>query len=951
MRLLPLLFLLSAVGAFAQPDDGGSVPGRPDHRERARPSLSEEYREKEGRQERYPYLQSATPTINTEFGLFLNRNMVVETTQRPQNESSIAINPLAPNVLLSSAVDERGARVYISLDGGRSWRDTTFGNVNSNWRTGNDPSVAFDHEGNGYVMYGAFPGGNPSGQSGVYVAKTSDNGATWLRHLVVIEHKGVMTPDSAFEDKYYIEIDNSPTSPRRGTMYTPWKRVIDRDTSTQIVVARSTDRGLTWSPPVAVSPRKRGTSLDTTFGQSFPITTTGPDGTLYVCWNDGPIRSIGFAKSTDGGLTFTPPSYPVQGYPTLGTTRLNRGSVYHVLKGTFRAETYPTIMADNSNSARRGWLYLAWAAGRNPNIYFARSTDGGGSWSAPKIIHTDTINDQWWPWLSVDETTGDIAVMYSDSRNDPQNILIDTYISLSRDGGDTWIDRRATDFMSDFRDNPYEGIFAGDYSGNAFHAGKVYPSFLDTREDNDVYTALVNTRQPYPVENLAVRGNPGDLTLARLSWDYTKKTETIFGYPISNYSFVVYRNGSQIATLDAATTEYTDPGRAPDSVYTYAVRVAVGADSSIDRSVQYSAAAAMLPLRPTVLEVNAYRPRAEFVVRVPGLRADSTTPLANIRGYRLYRDGALLKEVALTAADTGRTITIADEPAERGYYRYTITIFDGSEPSRESAPTDTIITYAGETTPYTERFDGAAKPRFLYSGAWGTTDAISLSAPNCATDSPGADYMGRRNTAMQIYPVTMNGPVELRYAEIGIVDPGDTAMLEVSYDRGDSWLLLRTTSTQNDPAWADRKADAGDWRQQFITLTHPTPGPTAVAVVRFRLVTGTLTNLDGWYVDDISFGQPAGVGADEGAGRFSARAWPNPARDAAIIEYTLASRAAVSVRVTDVVGREVRRYEPGDQESGRHAVTFDGAGLPAGVYLYEVRAGSETARGRVVLTR
>lgn len=950
MLIVPAIGLIIGVeAAHAQDTDE-----RPSNAERARPWESREYREGEESEKRayYPYIQRAVPTISEEFGWFLNPNTIEPEDGAQQNESSIAVSTVNPNVLIASAVDFRGAYVYISTDGGRTWRDTRFGPVNTNWTTGNDPSVAFDYEGNGYVMYGAFPQGNSTGESGVYIAKTADNGATWQTHIKVIEHKGKMTKDSAFEDKYYVEIDNAAGSPYRGRMYTPWKRVIDRDSSTQIVVARSVDRGLTWSDPVPVSPRKHGNSLDTTFGQSFPLTSTGPDGTLYVVWNDGPIRSIGFSKSTDGGATFSAPSYPVAGYPTLGTARKYSGSVYHVLKNTFRAETYPAMMVDNSDSPRRGWIYLAYAAGLNPNVYFLRSTDNGATWSAPKVVHSDTTNDQWWPWLSVDETNGDIAITYSDSRNDPANILIEGYVSYSPDGGDTWIDRRTTDFKSDYRPN---NIFAGDYSGNTFHNGKIFPSYLDMRDgvgaqfDSDVFTALVNIRQPFPVENLVVRGQPDNLGNARVTWTYPAQPTTVFGFPVASYNFEVRRNGALAATLPAGTTAFDDAGLLIDSTYRYQVRVVVGTDTSIDRTVRYRPSDATLPLRPFIFEAQGYKPTLGLRTRIPSVRADSSTPLGNLAGYRLYRDGQLVREASLAPGDTGTTITIEDTPAERGYYRYTVTVIDASNPVRESAAADTTTVYVGETTPYTEGFDGTRAPRFLYSGTWGPTTKQALSAPNCATDSPEGDYLPRRSTSMQIFPVRTDA-TELIFSHIVIVDPGDSAVVEASYDQGRTWGVLKRYSFQDDPAWADKVANPGDWRQGRLTLTHPDPGTGGFCLVRFRLTTGAINNADGWYVDDISFGAPAGLESGaERTTRLTTRVLPNPASSAAIIGYNLPAPAHVLVRVYDIVGRTVATPAEGASEAGDHTVTLDCSGLPPGTYPYEVRAGAERVVGTIVV--
>jgi len=947
------LLLLCAVA-------GAQESERPDHARRARPSLDREFEhelEREGKQKRSWDIRALQQgPISTENFYFLNRNMIVEsgTQQLPQNESSIAINPVAPNVLISSAVDARDAAfVYLSTDGGNSWVNKNLGPVHTGWVTGNDPSVAFDYEGNAYLMYGGFPASSGAkGECGVYIARSTDNGATWQAHIPVIEHRGgTMTPDSAFEDKYYIEIDNSATSPFRGYLYTPWKRVIDRDSSTQIVLARSTDRGLTWSVPVPISPRKSGTSTDTTFGQSFPISTTGPDGTLYVLWNDGPIRSIGFSKSTDGGRTFTAPTYPVQGYPTLGTARRSGSNVYHVLKGTFRAETYPTIMADVSGSSRRGWLYMAWAAGREPDIYFSRSSDGGTTWSQPKIIHSTTTNDQWWPWLSVDETNGDIAVMYSDSRNDPENILIDTYVSYSSDGGDTWIDRKATDAMSDFRKNPYaDNIFAGDYSGNAFHDGRVYPSYLDTREDNDVYTSMVNIRQPYPVEHLVVRGRYENLQEATLSWE-NPAMESIFGKPITDYTLVISRDGAIVATRPAGTTTFTEGGLNIGTGYLYTVRVAAGPDTSVIRSVTFRAGEARLPGRVTIVGSRGFGSGLAIDARLPNLRADSATPLGDLGGYRIYRDGELLREVSAAPADSGTVVTIDDAPSERGYYRYTVTAIDRNTPPNESLLSDTAILYAGDFSAYQEKFDGV-RARFLYTGDWGLTNRLALSAPNSLTDSPEGDYAIRRNDYVQLFPVTMASPVDLRFAHIAVIESGDSGIVDVSYDNGATWNKVKGYNLRYDASWSDRTADPGDWRQEVITLQHPNPGPDATGIVRFRLKSSPAANLDGWYIDDISFGGPSGVRSGDGVeSGLSIASYPNPTRSVAFIEYTLRHSSTVHLSVVDALGNTVRRLVNGVQEGGRHVATFDGTGLADGVYFYDMVADGVPHRGRIIIAR
>ncbi|MFN3781126.1 MAG: hypothetical protein ACK4SO_02995, partial [Candidatus Kapaibacteriota bacterium] len=362
-----------------------------------------------------------------------------------QNESSIAVNPKNPKVLISMAVDYRdtsAAWIYFSTDGGRTWKNKKLGRPYPNWRSSNDPSVAFSYDGIGYAVYGAF--GNLSdssllfGENGVFLARTFDECKTWEAHIPIIVHRGEQTLDSAFEDKYYITVDNSLSSPFKGNLYVTWKRVIPRDSSTQIVISKSTDKGITWSTPVPVSPRKSGSSEDTTFGQSFPLATCGPNGEVFVVWNDGIEKGIGFAKSTDGGNSFSAPKIIIRYNPFGRPKNITNQGYRHTVKDKVRAEAYPSIVCDYTGGPRNGYLYLCWAADSVPNIYFSRSTDGGQSWTTPKIVHSVEDNDQFWPWIALDPVNGDLAIMYLDSRRDLQNIFVECWVSYSSDGGQTW---------------------------------------------------------------------------------------------------------------------------------------------------------------------------------------------------------------------------------------------------------------------------------------------------------------------------------------------------------------------------------------------------------------------------------------------------------------------------------------------------------------------------------
>jgi len=316
-------------------------------------------------------------------------------------EPSIAVDPFNPSHLVASDTTYvRGDETcgsYFSLNGGRTWSNTTVPNsftsgpvggpAREYWQAGGDTSVAWDTRGNAYISCQLFNRGSGASanadQSSAFVVfrATQNSGASWNfpgRYTTVAFDPPVDpvtgTAD-VLEDKAMITIDDNIHSAYRDRIYVTWTEFAE-DGTAYIYEVHSDDYGETWSNRVLVSassptctntvgvPTPGGTCNENQFSDPF----VGKDGSLYVAWdnfNNQPTSGnnnnyqVLLAKSTDGGQSFAAPVQvsPYYDLPDCDTYQgrgANPGHSCMPEKGAstvsvFRALNYPSGAVDPYN--------------------------------------------------------------------------------------------------------------------------------------------------------------------------------------------------------------------------------------------------------------------------------------------------------------------------------------------------------------------------------------------------------------------------------------------------------------------------------------------------------------------------------------------------------------------------------------------------------------------------
>jgi len=79
--------------------------------------------------------------------------------------------------------------------------------------------------------------------------------------------------------------------------------------------------------------------------------------------------------------------------------------------------------------------------------------------------------------------------------------------------------------------------------------------------------------------------------------------------------------------------------------------------------------------------------------------------------------------------------------------------------------------------------------------------------------------------------------------------------------------------------------------------------------------------------------------------------YPNPFNPETVIEYRLPVRSAVTLRVFDILGNEIKTIVNSEQDAGTYKVGFDASRMASGVYFYQLKAGDFSTSRKMLLLK
>src|SRR6266853_2721964 len=434
----------------------------------------------------------------------------VDVSQRHLNESeeAIAVNPTNPkNIVVVTNVGHKEAGLTagmlegVSFDGGRTWSTKLIGNNDNLGDACCDPSLSFDQYGNLFMTY-LFQVENT-----VPIALSTDGGLNFnLVGDIVAPPSGTPTKSGG---------DN------RGLF-----RFVDQPTITAA-------HGEVWVIFNAGGPMFATGAPASGFGQvgSFFVGEVVP-GTNNCTYGDIAIGPAGqimqvctlTESGQGGGKLFVNIDPDGLGPATFGdrifVTDTHVGGFDFIPPQPDRSvDAEPGLAWDRTGGPHNGRVYLGYTKevqneSDNTDIYVRYSDDGGATWSGGVRANDDaTKNSQFLPKISLDPTSGNLAMIWYDSRldlgaggagdtNGLPNDDAQVWGAFSTDGGATFTTNIQISAGTSNSHDSGNGIDYGDYDGLSFYGGVAHPAWSDNSNSTgnnpdgalhqlDIYTAAV----------------------------------------------------------------------------------------------------------------------------------------------------------------------------------------------------------------------------------------------------------------------------------------------------------------------------------------------------------------------------------------------------------------------------------------------------------------------------
>lgn len=388
----------------------------------------------------------------------LDMKDIASDTLDPNNladtEPSIAVNPKDTKEIAIVAFSENwnsttGAPVWKSSDRGKTWRKIFQIVQPAPGQFGpGDQKIDFDADGNLYVAE---------------LASDAD-----LFDYVYRQNPGAddpLAPGASYgDDQPHLSVDSHAASPTKGRLYSPWLDF--SQTNPRSSIARSADKGITINSV--------GAGNNSSFANRTTRSAIAPNGRVYFVYKiregstgaPAGFENVHFTvnRSDDGGVTWTglgANGISVHGSPqvqTFFTTSFGNPAKGKVARAR---SSDAWIAADPAN----GDVYVAYVsrdASGFAQIYAARSTDEGATWTSTRV--TDGTHHSAYPEIAVTKR-GVVGVLYVDFDDSGAATIFRHRFARSFNRSQTWSDGILQSMDPGPLANAASGFLWGDYEG------------------------------------------------------------------------------------------------------------------------------------------------------------------------------------------------------------------------------------------------------------------------------------------------------------------------------------------------------------------------------------------------------------------------------------------------------------------------------------------------------